>query len=77
MRTASAAEMARYVYKCYVCAAYNVFDNITHKVPYFLAMLMHLKKKYFWKNIDYRNNSNNLVLTESETWILGEISGQQ
>ena len=47
MRTASAAEMARYVYKCYVCAAYNVFDNITHKVPYFLAMLMHLKKKYF------------------------------
>jgi hypothetical protein len=79
MRTANAAERASYsyIYSCYVRAIYSVSDNITHKIPSFLVMIMHLKKNCFWKNIGYRNNGNNLVRIERETWILDEISEQE
>jgi hypothetical protein len=67
MRIANAAERASYIYTCHVRAAYSVFDKIARKIPCFLVKLIHLKKNGFGKNIDYRNNGNNQVRTESET----------
>jgi hypothetical protein len=77
MRTANAAERACYIYTWFVHADCSVLGSITQNLPRILVMLIHLKKNFFWKNIDYRNNGNNLVRIESDTWILDEISGKE